>query len=469
MDYPATTIQLPDRLLNHIDLGNFGVLVMTQSSDLSSSLNHSVIRLLNHSVPYRLATFLYHAAIHLAARLGRAKAAEWVAGRKNWRADLTAWRTAHPGPLVWMHCASLGEFEQGRPVLEAIRAERPDLVLLLTFYSPSGYESRKNYPGADGIFYLPADSPRAAHDWQATLHPDLAIFVKYEFWLFHLRELARAGVPTVLIAASFRPGQAFFRRWGGGYRRALHNFAHLFVQTEQDVNLLTTLPYPAAKITRAGDPRLDRVLQLPAESFSDSLLEAFAADHHLIIAGSTWPADEEKLVPAFQKFAAGQPGNWKLLLVPHDVSEAHVAGLHRSTGAPRYTQTERGEATASHVLIVDAIGLLNRLYRLGEIAYIGGGFGSGIHNTLEPMAYGLPVVFGPKYAKFPEAVQAVASGAGRSVSDTDTIVSALTAFTAGEPIGDRARTAVQEYLRANRGATGVIMRGIRAYLPKNGY
>ncbi len=287
---------------------------------------------------YRLATTAYHAAIHLAALMGREKADQWVDGRQNWRDNLTAWRTAHPGPLLWMHCASLGEFEQGRPVLEAIRAERPDLVILLTFYSPSGYESRKNYSGADGVRYLPADSPRSARDWQKILRPDLAVFVKYEFWLFHLRELARAGVPTVLIAASFRRSQAFFNWWGSGYRRALHGFAHLFVQTEHDREVLATLPYPATKITRAGDPRLDRVLQLPAEPFMTRFWKLFAAGSHLVIAGSTWPADEEKLLPAFIRFAAAQPDQWKLLLVPHDVSESHVAELHRISGAPRYSR-----------------------------------------------------------------------------------------------------------------------------------
>ena len=344
-----------------------------------------------------------------------------------------------------MHCASLGEFEQGRPVLEKLRETRPDWKVLLTFYSPSGYERCKNDALADHVAYLPADGPRRAAKWLAEVKPDLAIFVKYEFWFFHLRALHRAGVPTFLVAASFRETQSFFRPWGGWWRRMLGFFTAIIVQTENDKALLTGPGQIAeATITVAGDPRMDRTLQLAQTPFEDLLLKGFTEGPAVnIIAGSVWPED----VACWLKIWPDLPPDYRLILAPHQLHENEIRAWKKSFAALRYTEVSVDNVTGSRVLILDTIGILSRAYRYGNIAYVGGAFKTGLHNTLEPMAYGLPVIFGPRYHKFPEAITAVERGGAVSIGAAEDLLEALTHLNE-----NKAGNAQRAFCRENAGA-----------------
>lgn len=407
--------------------------------------------------------FLFHGAIRLSA-LWNAKARKWVAGRRRWHQQLVRWRSTVPegAPVLWMHCASLGEFEQGRPVLEAIRSQHPSYQVVLTFYSPSGLEARKQYAGAEYIAYLPADTPRNARRWTETLQPNLVLFVKYEFWYFHLKALRDRHIPHVLIAAHFRRNQLFFRPSPirPFFQSMLQGWQHLFVQRADSRSLLESAGVAPGKISLAGDPRIDRVWQIREEPLDDPLLDAFSEGQQVFVAGSTWEPDERLLADLLTKL----PENWKLLLAPHDVSDAHVrTTFDRFTVVEptvRYTRTTPRQATDARVMIVDTIGLLNRIYRLGRLAYIGGGFGAGIHNTLEPAAYFLPVLMGPKYSKFPEAVELIRSGGAFSVSDAPALRQHFK-YLLQEEAYAAAQRAVQDFMESNRGSTHRITTTLR--------
>lgn len=412
---------------------------------------------------YDLGTRLYHTGIRAAAPFSD-KARAWVEGRRHWHDRLRIWRSRRPQqPLIWMHCASLGEFEQGRPVLEALRQEYPHHLIALTFYSPSGYEQRRNWPGADFIDYLPPDGPRNARRWVNDLQPDLAIFVKYEFWYYHLQALQRAGVPTLLIAAHFRPEQVFFRTLGLFFQRMLMGFDHIFTQDEASAALLPRAGVASANITVAGDPRVDRVLAIPGEPFAEEILDAFSAGHRVLVAGSSWPPDEERLI-AWAR--AHRPADVRLLIVPHDISESHIRQLMQQLPADdvvRYTLATARQAARCTFLVVDTIGLLNRLYRYGHIAWIGGGFGTGLHNTLEPAAYGLPVLFGPQYHKFIEAREMVERGGAVAVDTAESVREQLQDWLAPESGRAAGRTNL-DYLREQAGSTRLIMQYLRDIL-----
>lgn len=375
---------------------------------------------------YRIAISAYHLAIRLAAVFGVERARQWRDGRSSpASATLPPHLRQRPKEekLLWFHCASLGEFEQGRPVLEALREARPNWKVLLTFYSPSGYERLKDEPLADHVAYLPADGPRRAEKWLAEVRPDAAIFVKYEFWYFHLRALNRAGVPVFLVAASFRATQPFFRPWGGWWRRMLRFFSAIIVQTENDLKLLTGPGrLPPATITVAGDPRMDRTLQLARTPFTDPVLEAFSRpDSFTIIAGSVWPPDVNRWREIWDRL----PHHYRLVLAPHQLHEEEIEAWRQAFGAVRYTRATVETAENAGVLLLDTIGILSRAYRYGDMAYVGGAFKTGLHNTLEPMAYGLPVVFGPRHHKFPEAGAAIARGGATSINSVEELFRAV--------------------------------------------
>ncbi|WP_020571249.1 3-deoxy-D-manno-octulosonic acid transferase [Neolewinella persica] len=375
---------------------------------------------------YYLAISAYHLAIRLAAVLGVKQAKLWVGGRQdpasaNLPLHLRPRQRKHP--LLWMHCASLGEWEQGQPVLEALRQQLPEHKILLTFFSPSGYVRCKDSDAADFVGYLPADGPGRASKWVDDIQPDLAIFVKYEFWFFHLRALHRANIPTFLVAASFRIDQPFFRPWGGWWRKMLRFFSAIAVQTPNDQKLLSKRGnYPKNSIVVAGDPRMDRTRQLAQSSFSDPILESFTkASGVTIIAGSVWPPDVDLWKAVWKKL----PDNCRLLLAPHQLHEEEIAEWSAAFNALRYTHTNAAAALNSKVLILDTIGVLSRAYRYGDLAYIGGAFKTGLHNTLEPMAYGLPAMFGPKHHKFPEAGAAMQLGGAFTVQTPEELLRVL--------------------------------------------
>ena len=410
---------------------------------------------------YRLGIGLYHLGIRLAA-LFNPKARQWVQGRAGWREALHNWRANVPAQakVVWMHCASLGEFEQGRPVLEQLRQRYPDLQVVLSFYSPSGYEQRKNYSGADYVCYLPADSPANSQRWLSELQPDLIVFVKYEFWYFHLKAAFQRNIPTYIIAASFRADQIFFRWYGQLFRQLLQSFAHLYVQTAKDADLLSTLDLK--QVTVAGDPRVDQVLSIASADYHFPLIAQFAAQHKVFIAGSSWPPGEEILLADQQLWA----GDWKLLIAPHDISAGHVQQIidRLELRWVRYSSAPSPEdLQQARVLILDTIGMLSRVYRYGDLAYIGGGFGRSIHNTLEPAAHGLPVLFGPRHEKFSEAITLLQRGGAFLIESTEEFQQVFAHLSLPEN-HRQAAAVIQSYLQENQGAASLIAEELGAAL-----
>jgi len=427
--------------------------------------------------------FLLTGILHVAA-LFHPKAQKWVAGRRDWRARVSA-TFEKKSRVLWVHVSSLGEFEQGRPVIEAFRERFPDWQIVLTFFSPSGYEIRKNYPLANLVCYLPADTRRNARDFLDRIQPDATIFVKYDFWANYLFELKKRTVPTLLVSALFRPGQPFFRWYGSLWRQMLGCFTHIFVQNETSAMLLRDIDFH--KVTVAGDTRVDRVLALAPppptpppngrreishkveESLNKEAQRTANTENQEqraikpssplgegmgvgLIAGSTWPADEDILLPVLHDPTFAQ---LRWIIAPHEPSEKHLAQLLPRIKRPWARHSAWGGAPTD-VLIIDSIGLLNTLYRYGRVAYIGGGFGKGIHNTLEPAAFGLPIIFGPNYEKFEEARQFVARGGAFPVHNASELAEVLKKLEDPE-VYRLASAAVAGYLEESRGATRAVL------------
>ncbi len=314
---------------------------------------------------------------------------------------------------LWFHAASLGEFEQGRPLMERIRREYPEYKILLTFFSPSGYEVRKNYAGADIICYLPFDTPRNVRRFLELAHPCMAFFIKYEFWQNYLKGLQRRDIPVYSVSSIFRRNQVFFRWYGGKYYKVLTRFTHLFVQNEVSKDLLATLGIH--NVTVVGDTRFDRVIEIFRQAKQLPLVEAFKGQcRRVMVAGSSWQPDEDIFIPYFNAHP-----EMKLIIAPHVIGEDHLKEITGKLKRPyvRYTQTTEEEAAKADCLIVDCFGLLSSIYRYGEVAYVGGGFGVGIHNVLEAAVYGVPVFFGPNNHRFQEARQLLDAGGGIEVTD----------------------------------------------------
>ena len=314
---------------------------------------------------------------------------------------------------LWFHAASLGEFEQGRPLMERIRREYPEYKILLTFFSPSGYEVRKNYAGADIICYLPFDTPRNVRRFLELAHPCMAFFIKYEFWQNYLKGLQRCDIPVYSVSSIFRRNQVFFRWYGGKYYKVLTRFTHLFVQNEVSKDLLATLGIH--NVTVVGDTRFDRVIEIFRQAKQLPLVEAFKGQcRRVMVAGSSWQPDEDIFIPYFNAHP-----EMKLIIAPHVIGEDHLKEITGKLKRPyvRYTQTTEEEAAKADCLIVDCFGLLSSIYRYGEVAYVGGGFGVGIHNVLEAAVYGVPVLFGPNNHRFQEARQLLDAGGGIEVTD----------------------------------------------------
>lgn len=406
-----------------------------------------------YTVAIRAYTFMIRMVsfLHPKARL-------WIRGRRQWRHHYTQ-ATAQWGQakVLWMHVSSLGEFEQGRPVMEAFRRQFPEWKILLTFFSPSGYEIRKNYPGADFTAYLPADTPANARDFLMIVKPSAAIFVKYDFWANYLVTLKRFAVPTLLISALFRPGQPFFQWYGGLWRQMLGCFSHIFVQTPAAEKLLKRVDFH--RVSVAGDTRIDRVLQLAAEAKDNDIAAAFTRHWQMptLVAGSVWDADLDMLLPAWQ---ASTLARGRMIIALHDPRADMVERLekrldHMGISHIRYSQSAV-PAKPTQALLIDNVGLLNTLYRYGTLAYIGGGFGKGIHNTLEPAAYALPVITGPRIQKFEEAIQMKNRGGLITVSNTAEALAALNKLDE-MPARETAAKAVDAWLQENKGATDKIL------------
>lgn len=355
---------------------------------------------------------------------------------------------------IWVHTASLGEFEQGRPVIERLRRDYPDYGIVLTFFSPSGYEVRKNYQGADVVCYLPFDLPGRVRDFLDIVNPAMAIFVKYEFWGNLLGELQRHDTPVYLISAIFRPRQIFFRPWGGTFRRMLRCFTHIFVQDETSRRLLSGIGF--REVTVAGDTRFDRVTDILNTTVEMPEVERFVAPSSFtLIAGSSWPADEEHYIGWFNS----APASTRLIIAPHEFDAARISALRRMPegGAITLSELEAGQAPGeARCLIIDCFGKLASLYRYADTALIGGGFGAGIHNINEAAVYGLPVVFGPRHEKFKEATDLIQCGGGFCYTDRTTLDSILDRLSTDTDCRAKAGQAAGDYVRSQLGATDRI-------------
>lgn len=360
---------------------------------------------------------------------------------------------------LWIHAASLGEFEQGKSILDGLRVRYPDKTLVLTFFSSSGYEKRKDYPAADHVFYLPYDRVHSMRKFIEKIDPDLVIIVKYEFWFNWLRIMEEKGVPYIFISAVFRHDQFFFRKGLSKIRDLLQKAEQIFVQNESSAQLLSRFHFQ--NITVAGDTRVDRTLEITGESFHSKIIETWRGDSFCVIAGSTWPPEERWLSQCYRTF----PG-WKWIIAPHEVNTSHIQEVKNRFGSDAMTLTEAEESNivdTFSVLIIDRIGLLSRIYRYGDIAIIGGGEGTGIHNTLEPAAYGIPVIFGRKYDKFQEAVDFIEMGAARSVDSEKELASALESLSSPDT-RENIKLDLQAYFKKQSGATGLILQHIKNIL-----
>jgi len=400
---------------------------------------------------YNIGIYFYGAFIFLASLFNK-KARMLRKGQQQAFAQLK--KQIEPNACyVWFHAASLGEFEQGRPVIEQLKREKPETKILLTFFSPSGYEIRKNYAGADIVSYLPLDVPGNAWYFVNLVKPSKAIFIKYEFWPNYLLALQAENIPVVSISAIFRPEQVFFKDYGKWYKKLLLTFQHIFVQDKFSKELLQA--HGINNVTVAGDTRFDRVYDLYQQAKQLPLIEEFVKGaEKVIVAGSTWPKDEELLV----QYLRLHP-DVKLIMAPHEVHNSHIAEISKLLDGKfvRYSDATAENVKSTNCLVVDIIGILSSIYRYANVTYIGGGFGVGIHNTLEAAVYGLPVVFGTNYQKFREARELIAVGGAFSISNYVTLEAQFDLLQKDNSAGKIAG----EYVKSNTGATEMILKQLK--------
>jgi 3-deoxy-D-manno-octulosonic-acid transferase len=403
---------------------------------------------------YSIFLWLYHAAITISSTWNE-KAGKWINGRKNiFEKIKVAAGEAKPG-TVWVHCSSLGEFEQGKPVVEKIKLLYPNCKLLITFFSPSGYEIKKDYAGADHIFYLPMDSKRNARKFLDIVKPILVIFIKYDYWYYYLTEIKKRKIESLLVSAVFREDQAFFKWYGSLQRKMLNCFTQIFVQNEKSKRILETIN--VRHCTVGGDTRFDAVVDI-AEKFEPvPFIEAFIQNKQTIVAGSTWRKDEEVLQIAFDKLA---DNNIKLIIAPHEIHSAHLEELKKLFPASlRFSQLASNDLpVTSNILIVDNIGMLSRLYKYAFITYVGGGFTKdGVHNVLEAAVYGKPVLFGNNYKKYKEAADLINVGGAISFSDPAELREILLTLLSNENDYESKCDASKNYVGSHKGATEKVI------------
>ena len=355
---------------------------------------------------------------------------------------------------IWFHAASLGEFEQGRPLMEYLRKTHPEYKILLTFFSPSGYEVRKNYEGADIICYLPLDTIRNARRFLRAIKPVMAFFIKYEFWYNYLHILQHRGIPTYSVSSIFRPDQIFFQWYGKGYGRVLKCFTHFFVQNIESKNLLAKLDIHDVEVV--GDTRFDRVLQIKEASKQLPIVEKFTENtSKVFIAGSSWLPDEEIFLKYFNLHK-----DWKLIVAPHVIGEDHLAQIFellKGRRVVRYTEATEENVKEAEVLIIDCFGLLSSIYHYGTISYVGGGFGVGIHNVLEAAVWDIPVIFGPNNKRFQEAQGLIMAGGGFEINDYQSFRDLMMRFETDEMFLQTSKKHAGEFVKGRAGATEKIM------------
>jgi len=409
---------------------------------------------------YSFLIFCYGLSIRIATVFNK-KAALWLKGRSQYWVILEKVFAASPynlpgRKLAWFHCASLGEFEQGRPIIEAFKQQHPEYLILLTFFSPSGYEVRKEYAGADLILYLPLDTQSNVRKFVETVKPDIVFNIKYEFWFNFLGYLQTKKIPIILVSAIFRPDQVFFKGYGEWPRKILKGFTKIFVQNEDSKELLQFIGIENVEVS--GDTRFDRVAAVAAKPREIEIARAFAQFHKVVIAGSTWPADEELVFNLVEQ----NKHNLRFIIAPHEINPDHIDSLMQKAGskAVLFSKTNTDEVATVEILIIDSIGMLSQLYQYGTIAYIGGGFGVGIHNILEASAFGLPVFFGPTYHKFNEARELIRLKGAFEVTKPEELL-----LKTDELLSDPAKLAKASAISKNFvldgcGATGIILQRV---------
>ncbi|MFZ9660593.1 MAG: 3-deoxy-D-manno-octulosonic acid transferase [Chitinophagaceae bacterium] len=408
---------------------------------------------------YTLLIYLYIVLIR-AASIWNKKASLWVNGRKGWQKQLKKAISASNGKkVIWVHCASLGEFEQGRPIMERIKKEIPHAYLILTFFSPSGYEIRKDYAVADWVMYLPADTPGNAKKFLDLTNPQVAIFVKYEYWFNILKELKTRNIPCLMVSGIFFEKQFFFRWYGKWAQKFLHQFKMIFVQDLKSEKLLRSIGIHHTIL--AGDTRFDRVLNIAEQFTHIDEIRGFCNNHFTFVLGSTWDEDED----LWQQWIENHPEQ-RFIIAPHEVDERHIKGLQkRWKNCIRFSDlSTTKEHSNNHILIIDNIGMLSRLYQYANIAYIGGGFGDGIHNTLEAAVYGKPVIFGPVHEIFTEAAGLVYAGAGFVVHNTKELENCLNGMMHDHKKLEYASNAATNYVKMHAGATQKILNYVQENL-----
>lgn len=395
----------------------------------------------------------YKMALQLAKPFHK-KASLFLEGRKNWRNKLKSQIGNQTATTAWFHCASLGEFEQGRPVIEAFKREYPDIKVVLTFFSPSGYEVRKNYSVADVVTYLPLDTPENARDFIAIVQPTVAFFVKYEFWHYYLKELRSKEVLTLSISAIFREDQLFFKSYGQFYRDILENFNHIFVQDEDSAKLLSDIAYRNYKV--AGDTRFDRVKEIVDGRKELPDVASFKQGIFTLVVGSSWMPDIEVISSMLNNFDLPL----KLIIAPHEIGEENLVKTEQAFQGKkvvRYSKLNESTASEYDILLIDNIGLLTSLYSYGDLAYVGGAFGKGLHNILEAASYGIPVIFGDNYGKFKEARDLVELKGVFSIKNDKELSDIFHKLYTNSLFREKVGKICSDYVVDNTGATVQIM------------
>lgn len=413
---------------------------------------------------YNIIIYLIQAGIAIAS-LWDEKVRKMLRGERECFALLKE-KVDSSAKYVWFHAASLGEFEQGRPIIERLRAEHPEYKILLTFFSPSGYEVRKNYPGADIICYMPIDTPANARRFIAMVKPVMVFFIKYEFWYNFLNNLKRANIPTYSVSSIFRPNQVFFRWYGLSYKKVLGCFTHFFVQNEESKRLLASIGYTNVDVT--GDTRFDRVLQIKHQAKQLSIVEAFVGGGKnaegddmprpkVFVAGSSWPPDEDIFLQYLNEY-----DDWRIIIAPHVIGEDHLKQIlsKLKRKALRYTQATEETARAAEVLIIDCFGLLSSIYGYGDVAYVGGGFGVGIHNVLEAAVWDMPVIFGPNNKHFIEAQGLLSAGGGFEITSYGDFAGLMDGFIGNPQLITDAGAKAGLYVKIHSGATAAVINSI---------
>jgi 3-deoxy-D-manno-octulosonic-acid transferase len=401
---------------------------------------------------YNIGIYLYPILIRLAAPFNE-KARLWIMGRKDLFAHIEKKLSSNDKKTAWFHCASLGEFEQARPVMEAFRKKYTDYKIVLTFFSPSGFEIRKNYEGADYIFYLPSATASNARRFIALIKPSIVFFVKYEFWYHYISQLKENKIPVILFSAIFRKDQIFFQWYGNFYKEILKKYEHLFVQNKESFELLHA--NNIKNVTVAGDTRFDRVKSICDQKKDIPLVAAFKSGKNLLVAGSTWRPDIEVLLPLINNTML----DLKVIIAPHEISEANILQIEKGCTKKyiRFSTSNPDTISSYDVLIIDNIGMLSSLYQYGEYAYIGGAFGKGLHNILEAATFGMPLFFGPRYQKFNEAKELVSKGAAISMRNKEALSSAFIKLYQNAQERQKLSEISSAYVKENTGATQAIM------------